>query len=118
MTQKIKRGEIYYTDLGETLGSEQDGYRPCVVIQNDRGNLHAPTTQIIPLTTQNKKSYLPTHVFVSSACGLDSDSIAHAEQIRTVDKERIGLYVGNISKTEQTAIDKAMAISVGLKVSA
>jgi len=115
---QIKRGEIYYTDLGETLGSEQDGYRPCIVIQNDIGNLHSPTVIIASLTTQNKKANIPTHVFISSACGLDNDSIALAEQIRTVDKNRLGAYVGCISETEQVTLDNALAISIGLEVSA
>ena len=115
MTKQIKRGEIYYTILDGTIGSEQGGIRPCLVVQNDIGNTYSPTVIIIPLSTKPKNK-LPTHVKISKLCGLESDSIALAEQIRTVDKARVGLYVGAISAKTQADVDNAMAISVGLEV--
>ena len=118
MKHEIIRGNIYYADLGKTTGSEQSGVRPSLIVQNDVGNLHSPTTQIVPLTTQRKKVRQPTHVCISSACGLDTPSIALIEQLRTIDKSRLDAYIGRISPNEQTAIDKALAISVGLGVAA
>jgi len=118
MKEQIKRGEIYYINLGDTVGSEQDGIRPCIIVQNDIGNLYSPTTQVIPLTTQSKKTHLPTHALISSTCGLNADSIALVEQLRTVDKSRLGAFVGCINKMEQIVIDKAIAISMGLEVGA
>ena len=117
MTQ-ITRGDIYYAVLDSAIGSEQDGIRPVLVAQNNIGNRHSPTTQIVPLTTQHKKSNLPTHVQISSVCGLDADSIALAEQLRTIDKSRLGRYVGRISADEQAAIDTALSVSLGLEVAA
>ena len=38
MKRKFKRGEIYYADLSPVIGSEQGGYRPIVILQNNRGN--------------------------------------------------------------------------------
>ena len=113
---QIKRGDIFYVDLSPAQGSEQDGYRPSIIAQNDVGNTHSPTTQIIPLTTQDKKRTLPTHVTISKLCGLETESTALVEQLRTVDKSRLGEYVGRITPAEQLAIDKAIAISVGLAV--
>jgi len=118
MKHKIARGNIYYTDLGETVGSEQSGLRPSLIVQNDTGNLHSPTTQIVPLTTQRKKSSQPTHVCISSACGLDTASIALVEQLRTIDKSRLDAYIGRISANEQTAVNKALVISLDLGVAA
>jgi len=111
----IKRGEIYYADLNPVVGSEQDGLRPCLVVQNDIGNTHSPTVIIMPLTTTIKKIHLPTHVLLPRACGLETDSLALAEQIRTLDKSRLGEFVGQVGESEQTAIDKALAISIGLE---
>jgi len=118
MKQQITRGDIYYADLGKTIGSEQSGVRPSLIVQNNAGNRHSPTTQIVPLTTQRKKSSLPTHVRISSACGLDTASIALIEQLRTVDKSRLDAYVGRISQSEQTAVNRALVISIGLEVAA
>ena len=42
--KQVKRGEIYYADLSPVVGSEQDGTRPVLVIQNDTGNKCSPTT--------------------------------------------------------------------------
>ena len=118
MKQNITRGDIFRTDLGETIGSEQSGVRPSLIVQNDVGNRCSPTTQIVPLTTRRKSAILPTHVHISSACGLGVTSIALVEQLRTVDKSRLGICIGRINALEQTAINEALAISVGLGVAA
>ena len=44
MKKEIKKGQIYYADLSPVVGSEQGGYRPVLIIQNDIGNKYAPTT--------------------------------------------------------------------------
>jgi mRNA interferase MazF len=111
----IKRGEIYYANLDPVVGSEQGGTRPCLVVQNAVGNLHSPTVIVTPLTKTIKKTDLPTHVLLSQACGLEADSLALAEQIRTLDKSRLGDYIGRV---DMTAIDIALAISIGLEVCA
>jgi len=111
----VKRGEIYYADLNPVVGSEQDGLRPCLVVQNDIGNTHSPTVIIVPLTTTIKKIHLPTHVVVSQTCGLEADSLVLAEQIRTLDKLRLSEYVGQVGADEQALIDRALAISIGLE---
>jgi mRNA interferase MazF len=116
MKKKIKRGEIYYVMLGKSVGSEQAGNRPCIIVQNDTGNAHSTTTQIVPLTGRRERPTQPTHVVISSASGLDVISIAMVEQMRTVDKQRLGKYIGNINDSEQAQLDTAIAISVGLVV--
>ena len=57
----IKRGDVYYADLDPVIGSEQNGHRPIVVIQNDIGNKHSTTT-IVAIVTSSRKKKLPTHV--------------------------------------------------------
>ena len=52
----IKRGEIYYADLSPIKGSEQGGVRPCLIIQNDVGNIYSPTTIVAILTTKIKRN--------------------------------------------------------------
>lgn len=48
----VQRGEIYYVNLGSNLGSEQSGYRPVLIIQNDTGNKYSPTTIVATLTSK------------------------------------------------------------------
>lgn len=73
MKKTYHRGELYYADLGTGIGSEQNGYRPVVVIQNDVGNKHSPTTIVAAISTQikTKASYPPIFMFLPPA-GLHS----------------------------------------------
>lgn len=58
---QINRGDIFYAYLGQTVGSEECGYRPVLVVQNDIGNKYSPTVIVLPLSSRKKK-YLPVHI--------------------------------------------------------
>ena len=107
----MKRGEIYYADLSPVVGSEQGGLRPVLIIQNDVGNKHAPTTIVAPLTTSATKAKLPTHVALNRNC---VNSLCLLEQIRTIDKSRIKSYMATLEPREMEAISKALKISLGI----
>ena len=110
--KKVKRGELYYAQLPINVGSEQSGKRPVVVIQNDMGNIFSPTTIVAMITSQFKK-YMPTHVKISNKA-LPFDSIIMTEQLRTVDKSRLGICIGRINDTEMHYLDNALSISLSL----
>ena len=115
MERKIKRGEIYYADLDPVVGSEQDGERPVLVVQNNAGNKYSPTVIVLAITSQyHKKNRLPTHVPIDGS-GLPVNSIVLAEQVRTVDKTRLSCYVGRVSTVSMEAIDRAVKISMGVE---
>lgn len=61
MKRTYSRGELYYADLGMGVGSEQNGYRPVVIIQNDIGNRHSPTTIVAAVSTQIKSKAKLAH---------------------------------------------------------
>jgi len=108
----IKRGELFYTDFGETVGSEESGIRPAVVIQNDIGNYHSPTTIVSAITSQPKNK-MPTHIFISNQC-LPKDSVILTEHIRTIDKSRLLDYIGKLTEEETNKLNEAIIISLGL----
>ena len=54
--KNVKRGEIYYADLSPVIGSEQDGTRPVLILQNDVGNRFSPTTIVAPITSRVKRN--------------------------------------------------------------
>lgn len=61
MNHTYLRGDMYYADLGRGIGSEQEGYRPVVIIQNNVGNKHSPTVIIASITSKTGvKAKLPT----------------------------------------------------------
>ena len=111
--KQVKR-EIYYTDLSPVVGSEQGGVRPVLVLQNDKGNCYSPTTIVAAVTSKTEKTELPTHVKIS-ADGLKAPSIVLLEQLRTIDKARLGDYAGRLNKDTMGKVDHALITSLGVK---
>ena len=115
MSRTYQRGDMYYADLGRGVGSEQEGYRPVVIIQNNKGNKHSPT--VIAAAVSSKagvKPKLPTHYFVNAENGLERPSIILLEQIRTLDKRRLTKYIGRLSKEHISGMNHALAVSIDL----
>lgn len=114
--QLYKRGQIYIADLTDVKGSEQGGYRPVLIIQNDIGNRYSPTV-IVACITSRVKNNMPTHAMLIDEFreGLDKDSVILLEQIRTLDKRRLRKYIGTISNSEMDKVNEALKISVGLR---
>lgn len=113
--QKIKRGDIYFADFSPAIGSEQNGERPCVVIQNDVGNHHSPTIVVAVITSKNKNNNLPTHIELPADNGLTTISLVLLEHLRTIDKRRLIRYLGALDERRMGKIDRALAVSIGLK---
>lgn len=107
----VRRGEIWYADLSDAIGSEQGGIRPVLIVQNDIGNKYSPTIIAAAITSQTKNN-LPTHIGLKKEnTGLKFDSTVMMEQVRTLDKSRLRKKVGYINMDN---IDRALAISVGI----
>lgn len=115
MNRTYLRGEIYYADLGKGIGSEQEGHRPVVIIQNDVGNKYSPTVIVASISSRiTGKSKLPTHYYINAEDGLREPSVVLLEQIRTIDKRRLGQRIGKLSEKHIQGINHALAISIGL----
>ena len=112
-TKPILRGDIYYADLGPTIGSEQDGIRPVLILQNNVGNHYSPTVIVAAITSSHKKP-LPTHVAIRGIHNLDKRSVALLEQIRTIDRSRLQEWIGSLDSETLGEVDEALKISVGL----
>jgi mRNA interferase MazF len=115
MPLEVKRGEMYYADLSPTIGSEQSGIRPVLIIQNDVGNRHSPTVVVAAITGKSKKTAMPTHYLLPAGNGLEFPSQVLLEQVRTIDKARLQGYIGTLDDTTMKGIDRAIAVSMGLK---
>ena len=117
MNKTYLRGEMYYADLGRGIGSEQEGRRPVLILQNNTGNKYSPTVIVAAISSKvDAKAKLPTHTAIRDFEGLNKDSIILLEQIRTIDKKRLQEYIGMLSESEMARVDKALAISVSLNI--
>jgi mRNA interferase MazF len=111
----VKRGDIYFADLSPVVGSEQGGFRPVLIIQNDIGNRFSPTVIVAAITAQIQKAKLPTHVEIDAKTyGLDRDSVILLEQIRTIDKQRLTDKITHLDDELMSRVNEALMISLGL----
>ena len=90
------RGDIFLAEMKQSRGSEQAGIRPVVIVQNNTGNKHSPTTIIVPLTAKKK-------------------SIALCEQVTTIASSRLISYIGSLGTKDMKKIDKALKISLNIR---
>ena len=104
--------DIYFAEL---LGDEniQAGKRPVVIAQNNIGNMHSRTVEVIPMSSRiNKAKYMPTHVLVrpTRENGLTAISIVLAEQVVTINKKRLLRFIGRLDHVELVSIGEARKI--------
>ena len=109
---EVKRYDIVQADLSGSIGSEQGGIRPVLVIQNDIGNLHSSTTIVMPFSTKIfKNPNQPTHTLIkkSDKTGIKMDSILLGEQMRVIKKK-----IGSVTDVkEQNEIRRVYAANFG-----
>ena len=109
----MKRGDIYYADLSGSIGSEQGGIRPVVIVQNDKGNRHSHTIIAAPVSSRLSKPPIPTHVMIPST-HMERSSMILLEQLRTLDKQRLGQWVCTLDQKTMERINEALKISLGM----
>lgn len=106
-----KIGEVYYMKFGGK-GSEQSGWRPGLVFQNNVGNAYSPNIIALPLTSSIKKTSQPTHVVVKADdSGLRQNSMVLCENPERMSKDRIGSYMTTLSADYMKQVAKANLIA-------
>lgn len=116
MINKIRRNEIYLANLGNTVGSEEKGVRPVLIIQNDIGNKHSPTTIIIPITSRlEKQNSIPTHIKIKAFGKMKCKATIMAEQIKVIDKRRLIKRIDILPQKYINAVDRAIRIATDLQ---
>lgn len=92
-----RRGEVWLTDFGDPLGSEQAGKRPAVVVSSDLLNDGpAGVVIMVPITTAYRD--LPSHIEIDQgSSGLDEISYAKCEDIKSVSEQRLIGRLGAVS---------------------
>ena len=109
----IRRGEVYYADLSPVVGSEQGGVRPVVVVQNDKGNRYSKTIIVAPISKKMSKPPIPTHVIFSDD-SLSYVSMILCEQLRTIDKKRLGQWICTLDEKTLEKINRAIRVSLSI----
>lgn len=110
MNAYLKRGAIYWISLDPTVGSETQKTRPCVIISNDAQNKKSSRIIIAPITSNAKKIYpFEAHVQV-----LGKEGKVMLDQLRSVDKARLGKYITFFDIITMLEIDAALKVALAL----
>jgi mRNA interferase MazF len=95
----ILRGEIVWADLDPTLGREQSGHRPVLVISHDVFNERSGTVIAMAITSQPQRAGFPLSFELTSG-NLPKRSWVKISQVRTLSAQRLGARVGRVSSEE------------------
>jgi len=115
----MRRGEICLVDLEPAPGSEADKRRPAIIVSNDGANSTAERLQrgvvtVVPVTSNTARVH-PFQVLLEAArTGLDRDSKAQAEQVRSIAVERVGERVGRLPADLVAELDEALRLHLAL----
>jgi len=115
MTQRrFRRGDIWTVNFEPVVGSEQGKAGPAVIIQNDIGNHYSPVLIVAALTSGEIARYDVQVEVKAPEGGLHHNSLVLLNQIRTINKRRVGRYWGRLSTQTMQQVDEAIKISLGL----
>jgi mRNA interferase MazF len=115
----LRRGQVVLASFDPAVGSEASKTRPAVVVSNNTANAVAvrsarATVTVVPVTSHTAR-VLPFQVFLpAEGTGLERDSKAQAEQVRTISVARIVRPVGWVPADLMGAIDEALRLHLSL----
>lgn len=112
---RLERGVIVLLDLDPTVGHEQRGTRPCVIVSDPDVNTDQrfPLVCVVPITgTSGEGALYP--MLQPGSSGLSKTSCALVDHLRSVDKRRVRRAFGPVGRAEMNAIDEGLALFLGL----
>lgn len=110
MKEFPKRGSVYWVKLDPAIGTETKKTRPGLIVSNDEGNEISSRVIVAPITSSTNKIY-PFEV------ELETDEVqgkAMLDQIRAVDKRRLGKKITFIPSHKIKEVDTALKLVLAL----
>ncbi len=106
-------------DLDPVRGAEANKRRPAVLVSNDAANSTAArlgrgVLTVVPVTSSVERVFPFQVLLPAGAGGLPHDSKAQAEQVRSVDAERIGALLGHLPEQLMESLDDALRLHLAL----
>ncbi len=110
-----RRGEVYWVSLDPTIGTEIAKTRPGVVISNDIGNQYSDRVIVAPISSADTKKVYPFEVLLRPSEGaVPKESKVLLDQIRTVDKMRLGRRIGALQPELMDEVNRAIRLSLAV----
>jgi mRNA interferase MazF len=112
---RLDRGAVVVVELDPTLGHEQHGMRPCVVVSDPDviSDLRFPLVCVVPVTGTPGEGLLYPPLAPGQS-GLTKKAFALIDHLRSIDKRRIRRVFGELAREEIAAIDEGLAVFLGI----
>lgn len=113
---KLSRGAVVVVELDPTIGHEQRGVRPCIVVSDPgiTSDQRFPLICVVPVTgTPGEGLLYPA--LAPGKSGLAKNSFALIDHLRSVDKRRVRRVYGEVTGDEMAAIDEGLTVFLGLE---
>ncbi|GIH10912.1 endoribonuclease MazF9 [Rhizocola hellebori] len=115
----MRRGDVYLVNLDPARGAEANKMRPAVLVSNNAANRTAErngrgVVTVVPITSNTERVYPFQIVIAAGEGGLATQSKAQAEQIRSVDYERLHRRLGALNAATIRGLDEALRTHLGL----
>jgi mRNA interferase MazF len=104
----LKRGQVWWVSFDPALGSEPAMTRPSIIVSNEDHNEFMATVTVCPMTGSVKRVY-DFEVFILKGEGdVPKDSKVQPQLVRSVSKERLLEYIGDVSETTLILVDDGL----------
>jgi mRNA interferase MazF len=115
----MRRGDVVLVDLAPSRGAEADKLRPAVLVSNDGANATAArlgrgVVTVVPVTSNVARVYPFQVRLAAERTGLDRESKAQAEQVRSIDVRRVGERIGRLPVDVMDQLDDALRLHLVL----
>lgn len=115
----MRRGDIALVDLEPARGAEANKFRPAVLVSNDgatstAARLNRGVVTVVPITSNIARVFAFQVLLPASDTGLDRDSKAQAEQVRSIDVTRVRSRIGRVPTTLMHHLDEALRLHLAL----
>lgn len=115
----MRRGDIVSVDLEPVRGAEASTRRPAVVVSNDGANASAVrlgrgVVTVVPVTSNVERIYPFQVALPAAVTGLPTDAKAQAEQVRSIDVQRVGARLGSVPGNLLRDLDDALRLHLAL----
>lgn len=110
------RGDVYDVNLNPTVGMEQSGWRPFIIVSPDDPDRSLPMVIGVPCTSMRPQRLLPPAWVLIAALegGLGNDTVALCNQVRALSTTRLGRLRGQLSMETMARIDQGLRLALGL----
>lgn len=106
----IRRGSVWWADLGEAQGSKPAKRRPVLVVQANSFNASRLNTALVAIITSNTRlAAMPGNVFLpATTAGLPKDSVVNVTALVTLDKTDLHAETGQLPASLMREVDRGL----------